>query len=64
MAVISAARGMDMDDPRRPRMFPNRRIVLDRIIADRDNDVGTGQEFVTWSVVQLSDPAGESLEQI
>ncbi len=44
--------------------IPERRIVLDRIEADRDHEIGLVEQAVGWLVMEQPDPAAETVQPV
>ena len=53
-----------MDDPHRPTMIPDGRVVLNGVIAHSDYDISGRQEFISRRVVQLAYSSSKILEEI
>src|ERR1700733_3021204 len=45
-------------------MIPNRRVVLNGIVAHRDDDIRCHKEFVPRCVVELTDTSSKPLEEV
>src|ERR1700723_261902 len=53
-----------MDQLGAAEVVPNRRVVLNRIVPDRDDDVGRGKQLISGRIIELTDAARETAEKV
>src|SRR5580704_12999630 len=53
-----------MDQLSSAEVVPNRRVVLYRIVPDRDDDVGRGKQLISGRIIELADAARETAKKV